>query len=503
MNINKSFIIKFTKNNLINSMLVLNSLYDLISSKYRKNEVSDNISVFIYISYDVMAIDIEKIKYIFKNNNYMNFHFYESTGDINNDVNVLENWNTKNGYLFLGDNVLFLDYSNNKINEIKFIHKLTFTNRLKLLFFTLTNPTKTNFYKFILSSHQKNFIQLHKKKNIIQFNKYFAIFTNDKINLSNPDNFKSLPPELFRPKFDNIISLKKKVKDFDIDRIFKDHYIVNRKTWVGDKVIFFVIDKNYIDNIEIALTTTSHFNPDIDIFILHNDIGEYNMKKLKSFYHSVNFMNIKDEPIFDNIQSHTRHGKMVAAKMLFNLLDYKQILYLDSDIYTNSSLESIFKLRDKAFYFAKDSIEFSELFSRKNNHDKKRAIHNSFNSAYSVDYIEYWNSGVFLINNDKINKSYNIIDSFDNWMKYYPESSWPDQDFLNIYIKSHYTYGTMENIYNAQNVMMGDFENASIYHFIGPEKLFNFDKWKTNKHVKIAKAEELLENYKDIKNSKS
>lgn len=273
----------------------------------------------------------------------------------------------------------------------------------------------------------------------------------------------------------NKLSLKNKIIDFNSKTIsyeklnFKN-YPQNVKKY--ERCIFITIDEDYVNKSIISIKSIiKNFNK-CDILILHNGIKNNSIKRIKSIDDNIIFIDISSIENFKDFKISTRHGNMISARFFFNKLNYKQVVYLDSDIFiTNKKINKIFKYNEKPFYLSKDS------FALEYNDNLKNFNENWFKKFTfpDIQYNKYLNSGVILFNNFLINENINFLASFKNWLTYNNESKWPDQDYINFYIQNVSSFGILPGTFNRQPSYMD--KKSILFHFTGVNKLNNFDDW--------------------------
>lgn len=300
------------------------------------------------------------------------------------------------------------------------------------------------------------------------------------------------PDEILNAINSNNISLHRKIINFNEKYLLVNIDKQDKKQFKGDKCVFITINEEYTYKSEITVRSISENLRNIDFYILHDNLSEESIEYLKSINKGIKFLNIYQMPKFRDFEGNTRHGKMVAARFLFNFLDYRQVLYLDSDIFVDGKIDKIFKNYSHPFYMAKDTIAI--FYKKRLFKNKFKSWHESISYIPEVDYSNYLNSGVVLFNREFINESIDILNSFMNWLEFNERSKFPDQDFLNYFVRCVSEVGILSSKFNRLPPEMNI--KSSIYHFIGKEKLFNLNSWSDTSKYSKKKASKILRKYK-------
>jgi lipopolysaccharide biosynthesis glycosyltransferase len=234
--------------------------------------------------------------------------------------------------------------------------------------------------------------------------------------------------------------------------------------------IVFSVNNDFISYLIVALRTLGRNNEyPIDIYIIHSDLSVENLNLLENICDSFNYkLNpIKIDANMFNGAREMGHLKIQAYYriVISNLIKAKTILYLDCDIYVNSSIREIFNIDLEGYAVAavKDP-GFQPI-------EKLKMSPNA----------TYFNSGVLLMNLDfwrENNLSRIVLEyAIDNTKLL----SYADQCALNAVIDGKYI--SLDLLYNFQTIHLEmcpklTINKAKIIHFTGSFKPTHF----LNKH---------------------
>lgn len=259
--------------------------------------------------------------------------------------------------------------------------------------------------------------------------------------------------------------------------------------------ICFVINKNYIGELKVALKSLFETNSkDINIYLLENDLLEFDEADLKRYVNSYNgrieFVKMSDDyfkglPKMGYDSSYTAYFKIMIPYVLAKL---DKVLYLDCDLLVRKDLSSLYNRDTHNFISASLDIKM--------NKNKKEHI----KSICECD-CKYFNSGVILFDfkyKDNIVPQSEMIDYILNnkdVIKYH------DQDILNHFYynkfdeidevyNSHTIYYSLKEIFSNKRI-----KKAYIVHYA------NWKPWNSNY---IGKAYKMyLKEYNSIKKSEN
>jgi lipopolysaccharide biosynthesis glycosyltransferase len=234
--------------------------------------------------------------------------------------------------------------------------------------------------------------------------------------------------------------------------------------------IVFSVNNDFISYLIVALRTLGRNNEyPIDIYIIHSDLSRENLNLLENICDNFNYK-LKVIKIDSNMFDGAREMGHLKIQAYFriaisNLINAKTALYLDCDIYVNSSIREIFNINIEGYPLAavKDP-GFQPIEKLKMSPDSA-----------------YFNSGVLLMNLDfwRENNLSNIV------LKYAIENtnilSYADQCALNAVIDGKYI--SLDLLYNFQTIHLelcpeSTINKAKIIHFTSSYKPTHY----LNKH---------------------
>lgn len=238
--------------------------------------------------------------------------------------------------------------------------------------------------------------------------------------------------------------------------------------------IVFCIDENYVKYFGVVLQSfISHINVKniYDLLVLHKDICVNSQNKLQSILPenvSLRFYNIENarEMYFKNITLKTKNywSESTYYRLLIPMIfsNYEKVLYCDSDIICDNSIDSIFFIPSEN----KGILAIADSFSQELLYDKKRY-------DYMINYLKinpkkYFNAGVVLFNiknielKDYSSKLYWVFNNLDNLL-------FLDQDILNVIFENNVKFISLK--YNFQL----DIPTYNFSHFQSYDKSFMDD----------------------------
>ncbi|MCD7779918.1 MAG: glycosyltransferase family 8 protein [Candidatus Gastranaerophilales bacterium] len=247
--------------------------------------------------------------------------------------------------------------------------------------------------------------------------------------------------------------------------------------------IVFSMDNNYVKYFAVALQSlieNSEQNINYDIIILETDIANYNKKILLKMIpqnFSLRFFKI-DDFIIDKIDGNTLIAKSYWSIATwyrcfcpFIMLDYKKVLYCDSDIIFNKPIEKLFNIdfENKEILAVKDSCALRIEKDPKREEFLQEALN-------MKDTNTYFNAGIIMFNIPQINinEYYNVLCKYIKL----PHLPYLDQDVLNavfyekkklISLKYNFSYHILISFKRTLDLYPEDFhdsrENPIIIHY--------------------------------------
>ena len=187
------------------------------------------------------------------------------------------------------------------------------------------------------------------------------------------------------------------------------------------------VDKNYIQTLQVMLTSMYMNNPgeDVELYLLHSRLQEKELEPLEKQCGRLGykFFPVKIE---DSWFSQAPVTKQYPREMYYRLLapcflpqKLHRILYLDPDILVINSLKPLWETDMKGRLFAAAA------------HTGKTNLANNINQVRLGTTNKYFNSGVLLINLDQGRKEILPEEIFRYAGEHAKELLLPDQDILN------------------------------------------------------------------------
>lgn len=222
------------------------------------------------------------------------------------------------------------------------------------------------------------------------------------------------------------------------------------------------------------------------IYILCSGVTQQSKDGFKSLQ-SGNFkITIVDLPVLDNLESLTIDSVHVSVTALYKFWlpylfsDLDRILYIDGDTLILQDLLSLFNQDIQHSYVAAVSDRFAFFYRGK-----------TFQERIDVDYDNYFNSGVMLLNLAKMRVDHMTEKLLDHRIA--GHNDFMDQDAFNAVLGSAVTY--LPLVYNSLSTCIADidyrhlntyypgshlgslddcFKKAFIYHFASPAKPWKY-----------------------------
>ena len=210
--------------------------------------------------------------------------------------------------------------------------------------------------------------------------------------------------------------------------------------------ILLTFNDKYVNNVfSLINSIAKNITSDCDIYLLHSDISQQNINKLKK--HTTNCFSLVSYSgrIIDYIfplelvyELPTKVGKNTwSEEMYFRLFapfllpNIDRCLYLDSDTIVCGDINEFYNKKFEGNYLLAVANDTQEKHKNRLNLTKEKV---------------YINSGVLLFNCEKIRNSYSINEIKDMLYKLRSLYAYPDQDFINLFYDKK--IGLVEKKYN-------------------------------------------------------
>lgn len=252
-------------------------------------------------------------------------------------------------------------------------------------------------------------------------------------------------------------------------------------TYKKNYALVTVTDHNFIVGTEVLLSSFLENNKwfEGDIIVIEDNLTEIDKKRL--YKYDVTFSSPSEELVsrinsirnkFPSLQNVSRRFYTIEA---FRFNDYKNVVFLDSDILCTSDISYLFHSN---FYFAAapDSCFYYETIR---NSKTYKQIEKGKQRSYGKDVSNTFNSGVMSFSFDKI-----PMDTYEELLKRIDVKTWEgievpklaDQIILNFHFNGKTTYLTskfnyvvfLEDLIEKKEAI--SFSKASLIHFAGVYK---------------------------------
>lgn len=246
--------------------------------------------------------------------------------------------------------------------------------------------------------------------------------------------------------------------------------------------ILVTLNEAYVPYLNVMLSSLIYNNQDcfFDIYLLHTSIPDIAMKKTRDIIGQAgNLIMVEVHDIgLENAPTTARYPteiyyRIFAARYLPQTLD--RILYLDPDIIVNGSVKELYNIPMDSYYFA--AASHIGGFMQKINEIRLDMDEES----------PYINSGVMLMNLERLRNEQNFDDVFTFIEKRKNFLILPDQDVISslygskIYALDSFRYNMTEKLFRTHSLFEKDLnlewvkKNSIIIHYCGRNK-----PWKNN-----------------------
>ena len=232
--------------------------------------------------------------------------------------------------------------------------------------------------------------------------------------------------------------------------------------------IFFAADDNYAPFLSVAIISLldkSDKNKFYKIHILNDNMSLENIKKIKGLQTGnseiiFNSINNNLECINDRLDNRLRPD-IFTLTIYFRLFipemfkEYDKAIYIDSDVVLNSDISELYDIDLENNYIGacrdKSIIGIKEF-------------ENYFTKGVGIDYRDYINSGVLLLNMKEL-RNKKLSDKFLYLLnKYHFENVDPDQAYINFLCNGKIKY--LDNAWDAMpNLEKNKLENPKLIHY--------------------------------------
>lgn len=251
-------------------------------------------------------------------------------------------------------------------------------------------------------------------------------------------------------------------------------------------------DENYLRPLRVMLLSLfCNTKGEYDIYLIHKDIRDEKINKLKTYIKKISndkskLISIKVDRLFKDAKTTFYY----TEEMYYRLLAYKylpeelsRILYLDPDILVLNSFENLYDMDFGNNFFAAATHSAPAV-------QGANVTRLSLSSGFD-DIKNYYNSGILMINLDLAKSSEN----YEKEVKNYIEESkslgllMPDQDLLNVVFRNNIiSVNELEYNYDARKFLFYKLKNkkwdlsyvmsnTKFLHFCGKRKPWSDDEY--------------------------
>lgn len=217
----------------------------------------------------------------------------------------------------------------------------------------------------------------------------------------------------------------------------------------------------------------------IVIHILHDETLTIENKNkfiqlVDAYNGKINFYNINidewcvDKENLENTLSRVSIGTLYRLTMPKILKNIEKVIYLDTDILVNCDIKQINDIDIRDWFIA--AVLDNEYM-------RKLYVKTKYYQKAGLDYNDYFNAGVLLMNLTSINKNIDLLKESISILNKYKKFS--DQDVLNIIFKNRTLFvdDKLNNLINIQNIKENELKDVlrrqAILHFAGYLKPWN------------------------------
>ena len=222
-------------------------------------------------------------------------------------------------------------------------------------------------------------------------------------------------------------------------------------------VVCYSVNDNYFDLFEVSLKSLLHHNQVSKVYVLHSNLSKnliYKCELIASDNCQIVFIQI-NKGLFKDIEVKYVGVEAYYRLLLPNLITDKKVWYLDVDTLILDSIEKPFNDDLLTPLAAVPKFNQDSLSERK------------FKIGLKED-LNYFNSGVLLLNLDLIGRE-KIFQKVIDWRsKNVLKTDMADQDALNVIFAGQYL--ELDLSYNVTSEIAKEFKNPKIAHFTGQYK---------------------------------
>ena len=242
--------------------------------------------------------------------------------------------------------------------------------------------------------------------------------------------------------------------------------------------VLMAVNKNYLTQMKTLICSIGDNNcAVVDIYLIHNELDSQDIAETMELLKRKCNGNLHEIKVPKNFLEGAKVNEHFSIEMYYRIFatellpkNLDRILWLDADIVIIKNLEDLYYLDLQGYSIA--------ACGHREKDEEKKEINELACQRLGLDRdTVYFNSGVILMELNKIRKNFNKSAIMDLIYRMEKVLVNPDQDVLNI-IYQHDVLVLDENIYNYQvhydwesiNEKMFVQEHTAIIHYVGPAK---------------------------------
>lgn len=242
--------------------------------------------------------------------------------------------------------------------------------------------------------------------------------------------------------------------------------------------VLMAVNKNYLTQMKTLICSLGENNdPNIDIYLIHNELSSHEIEETAQLLKRTCNGYLHEIKVSEKFLEGAKVNEHFSIEMYYRIFatellpkNIDRILWLDADIVTIKSIASLYHMDLQGYSIA--------ACGHREKDKSKDLINRSFCERLKLGKdIVYFNSGVLLMDLNKIRKSFNKSATLDLIYRMETVLENPDQDILNILYQNDVLL-LDKDVYNYQVHYDWKFANekekinekAIILHYVGPAK---------------------------------
>lgn len=242
--------------------------------------------------------------------------------------------------------------------------------------------------------------------------------------------------------------------------------------------VLMAVNKNYLTQMKTLICSIGDNTcTSVDIYLIHNELSSQEIAETAEILRKTCGGDLHEIKVSENFLEGAKVNEHFSIEMYYRIFatellpkNLDRILWLDADIITIKSLETLYYSDLHGYSIA--------ACGHREKEESEKMINSSACQRLKLDGDTiYFNSGVLLMDLDKIRKNFNKDTTLDLIYKMEKVLENPDQDILNI-LYQHDVLVLDKAIYNYQvhydwesiNEKANIQDHTVIVHYVGPAK---------------------------------